>query len=107
MLVHLHPLIVMGHFLLSLLAVAVAVVVAFGAWELSRGRRLAFHPDGRHFATGSLRTDVWDFPTHSQVSRLDQFPRHIPAMAFAPDGRLLASGSTDGTVRLWRLPSWR
>jgi cytochrome c oxidase assembly protein subunit 15 len=44
-LVHLHPLIVMGHFLLSLFAVALAVVVALGAHEVSRGRRLAFTPD--------------------------------------------------------------
>ncbi|TMJ95562.1 MAG: heme A synthase, partial [Actinobacteria bacterium] len=44
-LVHLHPLIVMGHFLLSLLAVAVAVVVALGATELARGRRIAVRPD--------------------------------------------------------------
>src|SRR5439155_20222481 len=43
-LVHLHPLIVMGHFLLSLLAVAVAVVVALGATELARGRRIAVRP---------------------------------------------------------------
>jgi heme a synthase len=35
-LVELHPLIVMGHFLLSLLALAVAVVVTLGAYDLAR-----------------------------------------------------------------------
>jgi heme a synthase len=35
-LIELHPLIVMGHFLLSLLALAVAVVVTLGAYEFSR-----------------------------------------------------------------------
>src|SRR6185312_15162548 len=36
-LVELHPLIVMAHFLLSLLALGVAVVVAFGAHDFVRG----------------------------------------------------------------------
>jgi cytochrome c oxidase assembly protein subunit 15 len=36
-LVELHPLIVMGHFLLSLLALAVAVVVVIGAYDFLRG----------------------------------------------------------------------
>jgi cytochrome c oxidase assembly protein subunit 15 len=34
----LHPLIVMGHFLLSLLALGLAVVVVIGAYEFARGR---------------------------------------------------------------------
>ena len=38
-LLELHPLIVMGHFLLSLVALAVAVVVVQGARDLARGRR--------------------------------------------------------------------
>ena len=41
-LVELHPLIVMAHFLLSLLALAVAVVVALGAHDFSRG--IGTHP---------------------------------------------------------------
>jgi cytochrome c oxidase assembly protein subunit 15 len=36
-LVELHPLIVMGHFLLSLLALAVAIVVVIGAYDFLRG----------------------------------------------------------------------
>jgi heme a synthase len=36
-LIELHPLIVMGHFLLSLLALAVAVVVTLGAYDFARG----------------------------------------------------------------------
>jgi cytochrome c oxidase assembly protein subunit 15 len=39
-LIELHPLIVMGHFLLSLVALAVAVVVTLAAYDLARGADL-------------------------------------------------------------------
>jgi serine/threonine protein kinase/WD40 repeat protein/tetratricopeptide (TPR) repeat protein len=71
-------------------------------------RGLALSPDGRSFATGSNpdgrtagEVRLWDVGT----GRL-RFPpllhtNYVPALAFRPDGEVLASGDYGGLVRLW------
>jgi hypothetical protein len=77
--------------------------------------RAAFSPDGRCFAwADAQRLLVWDLPTGKVVvERTAPGPptRHgnwaSAGVAFAPDGRTVATGQTDGTILLWDVAAYR
>ena len=66
---------------------------------------LAFSPDGSVLATGSGYSDhairLWDAQTGELLRVLEGHPGAVDNLAFSKLGDFLASGSYDGTLRLW------
>jgi len=73
---------------------------------------VAFRPDGRYLVTGKQdgAVQVWEVfsakpegvaQTGKEVQRLVAHRRDVRAVVFSPDGKHLATASSDGEVKLW------
>ncbi|MER6177707.1 hypothetical protein [Streptosporangium sp. NPDC001681] len=64
---------------------------------------VAFSPDGKLLATGSLDDTVrlWDVAGRNTVATLTGHTDEVWSVAFSPDGTTLAIGSVDHSVKLW------
>ena len=68
---------------------------------------LAFAPDGRTLASGASEVDpavrVWEVATGKQTTAFERLGGAIHAVAYSPDGTLLAAGGANNAVRLFDL----
>jgi len=71
--------------------------------------RLVYSHDSRLLATSSDSANpvikLWDADNGEPLAALEGHTGQVNALAFSSDGRRLVSGSTDGTVRIWDVPT--
>ncbi len=80
------------------------------AAHLSIVESLAYSPDGRYVASGSFQEVLlWDIQTATIKQRLTGFADRVVALAFSPNGKLLATGggapTEDGEIKIFEVPS--
>ncbi len=84
----------------------------YNRWKLPEGAKLRigkgivhdikYTPDGERVAVAtSIGIWIYDARTHEELALLTGHTSWVTAIDFPADGRFLASGSFDGTVRLW------
>src|SRR5262249_53902513 len=67
---------------------------------------ITFSADGKCLATADRNTvSLWDISTGKQTNLIPGHQGDVVSVAFAPDGKGVASGSADGTTHVWDLAS--
>jgi WD40 repeat protein len=72
---------------------------------------ISWSPNSSWLASGDgLGISIWDVSRGNLVKFIDMNVRQVYSVAFSPDGRRIASGSTDSTnassIRIWNVADW-
>ena len=63
---------------------------------------IQYSPDGTRFAAaGTLGVWIYNTATNKEISLFPGYGVGVSALAYSPDGNILASGSAYGSIRLW------
>lgn len=89
-----------------LIGAAITIDANLSSGNLIAGA-VAFSPAGKMFATGSGAgtVQIWDTASHRQVGHDMAAAGSVTALAFSPDGKVLATAGRD--VRLWNVSTQR
>lgn len=62
---------------------------------------IAFDPNGSRLVTASWNIKVWNLEDRKELGTLDSHFGFVNCVTFSPDGKYLASGSSDRTIKVW------
>jgi WD40 repeat protein len=79
----------------------------YQGWFTSMEEAIALPPDRQTLATSNGHFHLWDLRAATAPAMGDGHHFQVSCVAYSPDGRTLASGSFDQTIKLWNLSERR
>lgn len=83
-------------------------------WEVKNGKEItvnsiAFSPNGKHLASAIAGAGhpirIWDVATGDKIGELSGHKKDVLWVEYSPDGKRIASCSSDMTARIWNVDS--
>ena len=104
--------------IISMLCPPHSIAQDYTQWNLPEGAKMRlgkgvihdvqFFPDGTRLAVASsIGIWIYDTRTYQEIALLTGHTNSVWSLAFSPDGKTLASGSLDGSIRLWDVTTWQ